>query len=150
MTVARSPAIEQRRVEPDALTGIRILVVDDDPDMCNALQYLLGSYGAEVSAAASAAEALAAVERSMPDVLLSDVAMPGESGFDLMRQLAARERRDAPPAAAMSSFVKGADRTEAAAAGFRAFLAKPIEPAALIAVVANLAGRTLTSAPAWW
>ena len=137
------------RVEPDALTGIRILVVDDDPDMCNALQYLLGSYGAEVSAAGSVAEALAAVARSMPDVLLSDVAMPGESGFDLMRQLAAREGEDAPPAAAISSYAKVADRAEAAAAGFRTLLAKPVDPGALITLVADLAGRTLASSPAW-
>jgi CheY-like chemotaxis protein len=135
---------------PGELTGIRILIVDDDRDMCDALQYLLESYGAEVRTAASAAEALAELERSRPDVLLSDVAMPGESGYDLMRKIAAREGRDAPPAAALSSFAKEADCEQAIAAGFRTLLAKPIEPGALIAVVADLAGRGLTKRSRAW
>jgi len=131
------------RSEPDALAGVRILIVDDDRDMRDALQFLLESYGAEVRTAASAAEALAALERSRPDVLLSDVVMPGENGYDLMRKIAAREGADAPPAAALSSFAKETDREEAVAAGFRTLLAKPIEPEALIALVADLAGRSL-------
>jgi CheY-like chemotaxis protein len=149
MTGAPTRAIEQCRVEPDVLTGIRILVVDDDPDMCNALEYLLGSYGAEVSAATSAAEALTAFESSRPDVLLSDVAMDGESGFDLMRKVIAREGRDAPPAAAISAYFSGKDHAQALAAGFRALLPKPIEPGTLVALVADLAGRTLASSRAW-
>jgi CheY-like chemotaxis protein len=141
----RSEAVEtDERSEPGALAGIRVLIVDDDRDMCDALQYLLESYGAEVRTATSAAEALAALERSRPDVLLSDVVMPGESGYDLMREIAAREGRDAPPAAALSSYAKEADREQAVAAGFRTLLAKPIEPEALVAVVAGLAGQRLT------
>jgi len=139
-----------RRSEPGALTGIHLLIVDDDRDMREALQYLLESYGAEVTTAASAPEALAALERSRPDVLLSDIAMPGESGYDLMRKLAAREGKDAPPAAALSSYAKEADHQQAVAAGFRILLAKPIEPAALIAVVAELAGRKLAKSPWAW
>jgi signal transduction histidine kinase/ActR/RegA family two-component response regulator len=127
--------------EAGALAGIRILIVDDDRDMCDALQYLLESYGAEVTTAASAAEALSELERSRLDVLLSDVAMPGESGYDLMRKIGAREGRNAPPAAALSSYAKEADHEQAVAAGFRTLLAKPIDPEALIAVVADLAGR---------
>ena len=149
MTAVSTQAIDQWRVEPDALAGIRVLVVDDDPDMCDALQYLLSSYGAEVTTAASAAEALTALERSKPDVLLSDVAMSGESGFDLMRKVTARQGRDAPPAAVISGYAKGRDRAQALAAGFRAVLPKPFEPAALIALVADLAGRTRTSSRAW-
>jgi len=138
------------RSESGALVGIRVLIVDDDRDMRDALQYLLDSYGAEVRTAASAAEALAALEHSRPDVLLSDVAMPGESGYDLMRKIAASEGRDAPPAAALSSYAKEADREQAVAAGFRTLLAKPVEPGALIAVVADLAGRTLTQKSRVW
>jgi len=118
--------------------------------MRDALQYLLESYGAAVRTAASAVEALAALERSRPDVLLSDVAMPGESGHDLMRKIAASEGRDAPPAAALSSYAKEADREQAVAAGFRTLLAKPVEPGALIAVVADLAGRRLTKSSRAW
>jgi signal transduction histidine kinase/ActR/RegA family two-component response regulator len=132
------------RSEPRALTGIRIVIVDDDRDMCDALQYLLESYGAEVTAATSAAEALAALECSRPDVLLSDVAMPGESGYDLMRKIAAREGGDAPPAVALSSYVKETDRKQAIAAGFRTLVAKPIDPEALVALVVDLAGGSLT------
>jgi CheY-like chemotaxis protein len=132
------------RSEPRALTGIRIVIVDDDRDMCDALQYLLESYGAEVTAATSAAEAFAALERSRPDVLLSDVAMPGESGYDLMRKIAAREGGDAPPAVALSSYAKETDRKQAIAAGFRTLVAKPIDPEALVAVVADLAAGRLT------
>jgi len=150
-TSVRSEAIETgERSEPGALAGIRILIVDDDRDMCDALQYLLESYGAEVRTATSAAEALAELERSRPDVLLSDIAMPGESGYDLMRKLAAREGSEAPPAAALSSFAKETDREQAVAAGFRTLLAKPIEPDALVAVVAALAGRRLTKSSRAW
>lgn len=138
------------RSEPGALAGIRILVVDDDRDMCDALRYLLESCGAEVRTAASAADALAAIEHSRPDVLLSDVVMPGESGYDLMRKIAAREDSDAPPAAALSSYAKEADREQAVAAGFRTLLAKPIDPEALVAVVADLAGRRLTKSSRAW
>ena len=147
MTEASRPeaARNGERSEPDALAGVRILIVDDDRDMRDALQFLLESCGAEVRTAASAAEALAALERSRPDVLLSDVVMPGENGYDLMRKIAAREGTDAPPAAALSSFAKETDRDEAVAAGFRTLLAKPIEPEALIALVADLAGRSLAN-----
>lgn len=138
------------RSEPGALAGIRILIVDDDRDMCDALRYLLESCGAEVRTAASAADALAAIERSRPDVLLSDVVMPGESGYDLMRKIAAREGSDAPPAAALSSYAKEADREQAVAAGFRTLLAKPIDPEALVAVVADLAGRRLSKSSRAW
>jgi len=132
------------------LLGIRILIVDDDQDMRNALQFLLESYGGEVRTAASAAEALAALEHSRPDVLLSDVAMPGGSGYDLMRTIVAQAGRDAPPAAALSSYAKETDREQAVAVGFRTLLAKPIDPGALIALVADLAGRKLTTGSRAW
>ena len=90
-----------------ALAGIRVLLVDDDRDICEVLQFVLEGQGAVVTVAASAAEALAALERSMPDVLLSDIAMPGETGYDLMRQIVAREGERAPPAAALSAYAHG-------------------------------------------
>jgi signal transduction histidine kinase/ActR/RegA family two-component response regulator len=151
VAAVRAEAVETgERSEPSALAGIRILIVDDDRDMCNALQDLLESYGAEVTTAASAVEALAALERSRPDVLLSDVAMPGENGYDLMRKIASRAGKNAPPAAALSSYAKETEREQALAAGFRTLLAKPIEPNALIAVVAELAGRRRTKSSRAW
>jgi len=133
-----------------ALSGIRLLIVDDDRDMCDALRDLLESFGAEVTTAASAAEALAASGRSRPDVLISDIVMPGESGYDLMRQITARDGKDAPPAAALSSYGKDLDSSQAIAAGFRILLAKPVELGALLALVAGLAGRTLERASHAW
>jgi signal transduction histidine kinase/CheY-like chemotaxis protein len=132
------------RGEERALTGIRVLIVDDDAEIRDALKFLLERYGAEVAAAGSAAEALAALERSMPDVLLSDVALRGESGYELMRQIAAREGGGTLPAAALSGFSREQDRQRALAAGFRMHLEKPVEPEALISAVARLAGRPVT------
>jgi CheY-like chemotaxis protein len=124
-----------------ALAGIRVLLVDDDRDICEVLQVVLEGQGAVVTLASSAVEALAALELSMPNVLLSDIAMPGESGYDLMRKIVAREGDGAPPAAALSAQALGRDLKQALASGFRMLLAKPIDSDALIAAVATLAGR---------
>ena len=125
-----------------ALAGVYVLVVDDDSDICEVLQFVLEGQGAVVTVAASAAEALAALERSMPNVLLSDIAMPGETGHDLMRKIMAREGDGAPPAAALSAYALEQDLREALASGFRMLLSKPIDPGALIAAVAALAGTS--------
>jgi signal transduction histidine kinase/ActR/RegA family two-component response regulator len=125
-----------------ALTGVRVLLVDDDPDICEVLQFVLEGQGAIVTVAASATEALAALERSMPNVLLSDIAMPGATGYDLMRKIVAREGAGAPPAAALSAYARRQDLPHAIASGFQMLLEKPIDPGALVAAVARLAGRT--------
>ena len=122
-----------------ALDGIRVLLVDDDPDILEAFQWVLEHYGAVVTAVGSAVAALAALERSRPDVLLCDIAMPGENGYDLMRQVAARD--PALPAAALTAFGEIADPGRARAAGFRMQLGKPIDAAVLVAAVADLAGH---------
>ena len=131
-----------------ALAGIRVLVVDDDRDICEVLQFVLESQGAVVTLAASVVEALAELERSMPDVLLSDVVMPGGSGYDLMRKIVARQGASAPPAASLSAHAPGHDLGQSLASGFRLQLAKPVDPQALIAAVATLAGRPLAGATA--
>lgn len=127
------------------LEGITVLLVDDDRDICEVLQFVLEEQGAVVTVAASAAEALAALERSMPNVLLSDIAMPGETGYDLMQKIVAREGAGAPPAAALSAYAPGQDLQKAIASGFRMLLAKPIDTDALIAAVMTLATSTSTS-----
>jgi CheY-like chemotaxis protein len=78
----------------------------------------------------------------MPDVLLSDIAMPGGSGYELMRNILARQGGRDLPAAALSGYVAGQDLQQALASGFRMQLAKPIDPGALIAAVATLAGKS--------
>jgi signal transduction histidine kinase/CheY-like chemotaxis protein len=125
-----------------ALSGIRVLVVDDDRDICEVLQFVLESRGAVVTLANSAAEALSALELSMPDVLLSDIAMPGDNGYDLMRTIVARKGRGAPPAAALSAYAAGQDLERALASGFRLQLAKPVDSEALVLAVADLARNT--------
>jgi len=130
-----------------ALAGISVVVVDNEPDTRDLLQFVLEHHGADVTAAGSAAEALAALDRSMPDVLLSDITMPGESGYDLMRKVTARPGGCGLPAAALSACSREQDHQRALAAGFRLLLAKPISPDALVAAVAGLAGRTLIEDP---
>ena len=125
---------------PRVLDGLHVLLVDDDSDIRDAFQSVLEHNGATVTAVSSAAAALAALDRALPDVLLSDLGMPGESGYDLMRQVVARNV--ALPAAALTAYGRVADRERAIGAGFRMQLAKPIDATALVAAVADLAGRS--------
>jgi CheY-like chemotaxis protein len=121
------------------LAGIRVLLVDDDQDIGEILQLVLERQGALVSVAHSAAEALASLTVSMPNVLLSDQSMPGGSGYDLVRSIVAREGKNAPPAAAISACAPGPSLRKALDCGFRMLLEKPINHPALIAAVATLA-----------
>jgi len=131
----------ERDLKLHTLAGVRVLLVDDDRDICEVLQFVLEGQGAVVTVANSAAEALAAIERSMPNVLLSDIAMPGATGYDLMRKILAREGDDAPPAAALSAYARTQDLQKARASGYQILLEKPIDPDALVAAVASLAGK---------
>lgn len=135
MAVAEATPLSVQR----PLHGVRVLLVDDDRDIGEVLQFVLEAQGAQVSVAHSAAEALAALTRSMPDVLLSDLAMPGGSGYELMRSIVAREGSKAPPAAALSAYAPGQDRRRALSAGFRLLLEKPIDSETLIKAVVTLA-----------
>jgi PAS domain S-box-containing protein len=123
------------------LEGLRVLVVDDEQDARALIQAVLETQGAEVVAAGSAREALAAFETFKPDVLVSDIGMPDEDGYALIRQVRARgpARGGGIPAAAVSAYVGEDNRRQALAAGFQLHVAKPVDPAELIAVVQNLA-----------
>jgi signal transduction histidine kinase/ActR/RegA family two-component response regulator len=143
-----SSALETQTGPPRALSGIRVLVVDDDRDIREVLQFVLESRGALVTLAGSSAEALAALELSMPDVLLSDIAMPGDNGYDLMLEIVARKGEGAPPAAALSAFSGEQDLERARASGFRMQLAKPLDSEALVLAVASLAKSTVGDDPA--
>lgn len=127
------------------LRGLRVLLIEDEPESREALKTVLQSYGAEVTAAASAAEALTAFELATPDVLVSDIGLPGRDGYDLMREIRQRppERGGQVPALALTGYAEAEDRRQTAAAGFQAYLTKPSDPSALVASVAALAGRTL-------
>jgi signal transduction histidine kinase len=126
------------------LEGLRVLVVDDEPDARDLLMIVLGECQADVTAVSTAAEALEAIARLKPDVLVSDIEMPGEDGYSLMRKVRALEPEQGGriPAIALTAHARIEDRLRALSAGYKAHVAKPVEPAELVAVIASLAGRT--------
>jgi CheY-like chemotaxis protein len=134
--------------EPDvpaiSLAGIRILVVDDEPDSRELVRRLLVEYQAAVVVAGSFDEALELFRQCPPDVILSDVGMPGKDGYDLMRAIRALPESDGGrvPAVALTALARAEDRRRALLAGFQAHVSKPVDPDELVAVVATFAGRT--------
>jgi len=131
------------------LDGIRVLVVDDEPSASEALQALFASCGAQVKVADSAGDAFSLYESWNPDVMISDIAMPGEDGYSLIRRIRIRpdERGGVMPAVALTAYAQVEDRVTILAAGFQMYLAKPADPNELVAVVASLARRRATEAP---
>jgi signal transduction histidine kinase len=121
------------------LDGLRVLFVDDEPDARELVTMVLADAGASVRTASSAEEALALVDRERFDVMVSDIGMPGEDGYSLMRKVAARPHP--LPAIALSAFTSAQDRERALSAGFTTHLPKPLDAPALIAFVDRLAKR---------
>jgi signal transduction histidine kinase/CheY-like chemotaxis protein len=144
---AASPALVAERVV-GALAGIRVLVVDDDEDTCEAIRMTLEDEGAVVAVATSVGRALEALELSLPDVILSDITMPGESGYDLMRKVVSQRGEAAPPAAAISGGGRNDSAQLALASGFRMLLQKPVHSSALVGAVATLAKMASTGGAA--
>jgi PAS domain S-box-containing protein len=128
---------------PGALEGVRVLLVEDERDTREFLKTILEGCGAAVTEAASAAEALAALEHARPDVLVSDIGMPGENGYELIKRVRAlpAERGGRVPAVALTAYAGPKDRRRALLAGFHTHLAKPVEPDELLAVLASLSAR---------
>lgn len=128
---------------PTLLKDISVLVVDDEPDTRALLRQALEQCGARVTTAANAGEALAALEKMRPDVLLSDIGMPEENGYDLIRRVRALEpeRGGRLPAVALTAYVGADDRQRAINAGYHAHIGKPVELQKLATLVARLAGR---------
>jgi CheY-like chemotaxis protein len=123
------------------LDGVRVLVVDDVPDVREVLAALLSQDGATVTAVGSAEEALAALQGERPDVLLSDLAMPGRDGYWLIGQVRALppERGGVTPAAAVTASTGPEHRASVLRAGFQLHVTKPIDLDELIGAVAVLA-----------
>ena len=121
------------------LAGVRVLVVDDEPDARELLRRLLIEHDCDVTVAASADEALAQVTEHAFDILVSDIGMPGTDGYELLRRVRAQPATTEMPAIAVTAFARPEDRARALAAGFTAHLAKPISPAVLLQVLAHLA-----------
>jgi signal transduction histidine kinase/CheY-like chemotaxis protein len=136
------PAGAQRPAyAPADLAGITVLVVDDAGDTLELTRQVLAGCGAATLVAASADAALAIMDTERPDVLVSDIGMPEIDGFELMRRvrLRAHAAGGAIPAIALTAFTRQQDREAALRAGFTAYLAKPVEPDALVAAVAGMA-----------
>ncbi len=151
LTQANNPSLVSSTVEDKvpndsqpALEGLRVLVVDDEADARELLVTILEQYGVEVTAVATASEVLEVLPQLKPDLLVSDIAMPGEDGYSLIRKVRAlnAEQGGQIPAVALTAYARAEDRTRAIAAGFQLHIAKPVNPEELAAVVANLAGRT--------
>ena len=124
------------------LGGLHVLVVDDDPGSNAVVTALLASRGVEVRTAGSTPEALEIAGRWPPDVLVSDIAMPGEDGYALLEKLRAREGDLGHiPAIALTAYAGSSDRLRLLAAGFEAHIAKPFDPAELAAAVEEAASR---------
>jgi signal transduction histidine kinase/ActR/RegA family two-component response regulator len=139
----KSEAASYGTLRANGLLGVKVLVVDDAEDAREALSMLLGQFGARVTAVGSADEALAVLEAEQPHVLLSDIAMPDEDGYSLIRKVRAREaaRGGLVPAAALTAYASPEDRMKALRAGYQDHLPKPVDPAILVETVASLARR---------
>ena len=147
---AQPPELENLPPEPSSealpseitpsLEKLQVLLVDDDADTLNYLHTVLEKYGANVRAVASVSEAMTAIQEFKPDVLVSDIGMPGEDGYCLIQQLRAWEAKQGGriPALALTAYARGEERLRAISAGFQMHMPKPVEPAELVSVVAKL------------
>ena len=140
-----------RDTDPGAmvrLDGVRVLVVDDELDAREVLGTILGAVGAVIELAASATEAMERLASFGPDVLVSDVGMPGDDGYALIGRVRGSASRFARvPALALTAYASPEDARHAVLAGFDAHLSKPVEPAMLTAVVSRLFGKEGGSSP---
>ncbi|HEX8096383.1 MAG TPA: ATP-binding protein, partial [Pyrinomonadaceae bacterium] len=128
---------------PERLDGMRVLVVDDDADTRELLKVGLGQCGAQVVLAASPGEALEALTASVPDLIISDIGMPGEDGYELIKKVRALPAGDGgkTPAIALTAYARAEDRLQALRAGYHMHVSKPVELAELVAVAASLTAR---------
>lgn len=126
---------------PPELKGLRILIVDDEPDARELMTTVLEQCRAEVLTVASAAEMREKIEEFNPHILVSDIGLPEEDGYDLIRKVRAKEKKTNSkrvPAVALTAYARVEDRMKALAAGFQMHVPKPVEPAELAAVIASL------------
>jgi CheY-like chemotaxis protein len=128
---------------PPALGGLKVLAVDDEADARQLLASVLGMCGAEVKTCASVAEALEALGEYRPDILVSDIGLPGEDGYALIEKIRTSEGESGEriPAVALTAYARVEDRLRALSAGYNMHVPKPVEPAELAMVIASLTGR---------
>ena len=126
---------------PDALRGLDVLVVDDDPDARELIATVIRQAGGQVRSAGSVRDALTLLQLQSPNLVVTDIAMPHATGFDLVKQLHEDPRWSAIPTIALTAYARAEDRAEALSLGFHAHVGKPFSPRALVAVAAELARR---------
>jgi PAS domain S-box-containing protein len=132
-----------RNPQAEILKGLSVLVVDDEPDALGLIKTILEMKGASVTAVDSAEAAWGMLEAAWPDLLLCDIGMPGEDGYQLIRRVRASDaaRGRGLPSIALTAYAGEMDRALALEAGFDLHVAKPVEPAHLVSVIAELVGR---------
>lgn len=139
-----TPSSEPSPPAPTAdLRGVTVLVVEDEADVRDLLRWLLESNHATVHTASSADEALVLLAAQRPNVVISDIGMPDRDGFSLIRAIRGLDPQDGgqTPAVALTAFAHAEHRTRALLAGYQFHIAKPIDPAELLAALATLSGR---------
>jgi CheY-like chemotaxis protein len=142
-TQVRDEDERQAKKSHAVLAGLHVLLVDDETDTLAMLRMILEQKEVRVTAAASAAEALAALEQATPDVLISDIGMPDEDGYELIRRVRALDAADGRsiPAVALTAYAGEQDRSRALEAGYQVHLSKPVEPMELLRTLGQLSGR---------
>jgi signal transduction histidine kinase len=130
-------AEKDNRESQQILAGMHVLIVDDDQDTLELLSAALTQRSASVTAVASAAAAIESIKSNRPDVLISDIAMPGEDGYQLIKKVLALDGAPAIPAIAITAYAKEEDKERALAAGYQRYLSKPVELREFIAAVAE-------------
>jgi len=145
LPVPQSAPAESGELNSDALglhdlNGLKVMVVDDEIDTCDLLKTVLSKQGARVTTAQSATAALKLISKTKPDLLISDVAMPGTDGYEFMRRIRSlpKELGGAVPAVALTAYAREQDRKRALSAGYQMHLTKPIEVAELSATLVHL------------
>ena len=135
--------VSQPTPPAQSLSGVNVLLVDDDSDTLALMATALSRRQANVTAVSSAGEAIQAIRQKRPDVLVSDIAMPGEDGYGLIQKVRSLENGQVAniPAVAITAYAKEEDRKRALSSGFQIYLAKPVEVTELVSVVARAARR---------
>jgi signal transduction histidine kinase len=144
----RAAAVDGPPAPPPDVSGVRVMVVDDDADARELIAAALGYYGADVTTVGSVADAMALLPESQPDVLVSDIAMHGEDGYSLIQRVRAlpKDLRPDVPAIALTAYASTGDRGKALAAGYQLHIAKPFDPTELARTVQRLAAQHVRQA----
>jgi CheY-like chemotaxis protein len=134
------PQTNSSLLPSDSLTGIQVLVVDDEPDNLDLIDFLLTQVGASVTAVTSATEALTIISENPPDILVSDIGMPEMDGYKLLQQIRALPNQQDKPikAIALTAFAYEEDEEKAIRAGFQMYLAKPVNLIELVEAITSV------------